>query len=161
MIINLKQQNAPQYYYTISKGNDKYAPNSFFFLSKTYSDTTWVDRGSCFTSLPLYHQGDTAAWSAVIYSTKGDTRKLAAHRTFSVIFRDANYMQIDTAIATTDEFGRIEGKFAIPTDRLTGNYSINIIGRFNRQVAKSSFMVSDYKLPTFEVKNLDVDKREN
>lgn len=160
-IINLKQQNAPQYYYTISKGDDKYAPNSFFFLSKTYSDTTWVDRGSCFTSLPLYHQGDTAAWSAVIYSTKGDTRKLAAHRTFSVIFRDANYMQIDTAIVTTDEFGRIEGKFAIPTDRLTGNYSINIIGRFNRQVAKSSFMVSDYKLPTFEVKNLDVDKREN
>ena len=160
-VINLKQKNNNKYYYTISKGNDKYAPFDYIYLSDAHSDTTWTDRGSCFTSLPLYHQGDTVAWSAVIYRTKGETRKLAANKTFSVFFRDANYMQIDTAIVTSDEFGRIEGKFAIPTDRLTGNYSINVIGEFNRNIANSSFMVSDYKLPTYEVKIADIDKDKN
>lgn len=160
-IINIKPNNIDQYYYTLSKGEDKYAPHDYFYISDINSDTTWTDRATCFTSLPLYHQGDIVDWSAVIYSTKGESQKLATNKTYTISFRDANYMQIDTAVVTTDDWGRVEGKFTIPTDRLTGKYSINIIGRFNRNVARTSFMVSDYKLPTFDVKLSDITKQED
>ena len=160
-IINIKTNKTDQYYYTLSKGEDKYAPHDYFYISDINSDTTWTDRATCFTSLPLYHQGDIVDWSAVIYSTKGESQKLATNKTYTISFRDANYMQIDTAVVTTDDWGRVEGKFTIPTDRLTGKYSITIIGQFNRRVAGTSFMVSDYKLPTFDVKISDITKQEN
>ena len=160
-IINIKTNKIDQYYYTLSKGEDKYAPHDYFYISDINSDTTWIDRATCFTSLPLYHQGDIVDWSAVIYSTKGESQKLATNKTYTISFRDANYMQIDTAVVTTDDWGRVEGKFTIPTDRLTGKYSITIIGQFNRRVAGTSFMVSDYKLPTFDVKISDITKQEN
>ena len=160
-IIKIKTNKIDQYYYTLSKGEDKYAPHDYFYISDINSDTTWIDRATCFTSLPLYHQGDIVDWSAVIYSTKGESQKLATNKTYTISFRDANYMQIDTAVVTTDDWGRVEGKFTIPTDRLTGKYSITIIGQFNRRVAGTSFMVSDYKLPTFDVKISDITKQEN
>ena len=160
-IIKIKTNKIDQYYYTLSKGEDKYAPHDYFYISDINSDTTWTDRATCFTSLPLYHQGDIVDWSAVIYSTKGESQKLATNKTYTISFRDANYMQIDTAVVTTDDWGRVEGKFTIPTDRLTGKYSITIIGQFNRRVAGTSFMVSDYKLPTFDVKISDITKQEN
>ena len=160
-IIKIKTNKIDQYYYTLSKGEDKYAPHDYFYISDINSDTTWIDRATCFTSLPLYHQGDIVDWSAVIYSTKGESQKLATNKTYTISFRDANYMQIDTAVVTTDDWGRVEGKFTIPTDRLTGKYSITIIGQFNRSVAGTSFMVSDYKLPTFDVKISDITKQEN
>ena len=160
-IINLKPDNNDLYYYTLSKGDDKYAPHDYFYISDTDSDTTWTERATCFTSLPLYHQGDIVDWSAVIYRTKGESQELAINKTYTISFRDANYMQIDTAIVTTDKWGRIEGKFTIPTDRLTGKYSITITGKFNRRVGGASFMVSDYKLPTFDVIISDITKQEN
>ena len=161
-IINLKPNNNNDlYYYTMSKGDDKYAPQDYFYISNIDSDTTWTDRATCFTSLSLYHQGDIVDWSAVIYRTKGESQELATNKTYTISFRDANYMQIDTAIVTTDNWGRVEGKFTIPTDRLTGKYSITITGKFNHRVAGTSFMVSDYKLPTFDVKISDIIKQEN
>lgn len=160
-ILKFEKKNQNTLYYTISKGDDKFAPDKSFFIPNPNNDTTWTDKATCFTALPLYHPGDTVTWSAVVYSYKYETQKLAANKTYTVSFRDANYMQIDTAIVTTDNWGRIEGKFTIPTDRLTGNYSINIIGRFNRNVARTSFMVSDYKLPTFDVKLSDITKQED
>lgn len=160
-ILNFEKKNKNTLYYAISKGDDKYAPYSSLYIPNSNNDTTWTDQATCFTALPLYHPGDTVAWSAVVYSYKYGAQKLAANKTYTISFRDANYMQIDTAIVITDNWGRIEGKFSIPTDRLTGNYSINIIGRFNRNIASTSFMVSDYKLPTFDVKLSDITKQEN
>lgn len=158
--IKFNNKNSGQYYYKIAKGNDKYSPLNYFYLQNPQADTTWIDRASCFTSLPLYHPGDTVAWSAVIYSYKDDVQKLASNKSYTISFRDANYMQIDTAIVTTDNFGRVEGKFIIPTDRLTGNYTISIVGKFNRNAGYSSFMVSDYKLPTFDIKISDITKQD-
>lgn len=159
--VKFNNKNNGQYNYTIVKGDDKYSPLNYFYTQDTHADTTWSYRANCFTSLPLYHPGDTVAWSAVVYSYNNEALKLASNKTYTISFRDANYMQIDTAIVTTDDFGRIEGRFIIPTDRLTGNYTINIIGKFNRNIAYTSFMVSDYKLPTFDVKISEITKQDN
>ena len=154
-------RNGYDYEYKISKGEDHYAYNSTFYYSNE-EDTTWKTSANCFTPLPLYHPGDTVAWSAVIYQHRNNNeQRLASNKTYSISFRDANYMQIDTAIVSTDNFGRIEGKFAIPTDRMTGEYSINIIGKHNSNISRCRFMVSDYKLPTFEIKIEDVNKLDN
>ena len=101
--------------------------------------------------MPIYHPGDSIHWSAVVRVEKDGNTQLCKNRTFTVMLRDANYMEVDTIMATTDCYGRIEGKFHIPTDRMTGDYSINVMGEYNRVVGRNIVTVSDYKLPTFAV----------
>lgn len=158
--IKAKLSPNSQYYVSVRKGDDKFMPSTTLSNYIETRDTSWIDRATCFTSLPLYHPGDTVAWSGVVYSTQGLNQKLATGKRYTVTLRDANYMEIDTAIVTTDRFGRAEGKFTIPTGRLTGNYSIVITGKHNRNVGYRSFMVSDYKLPSFNIVITDVAKDE-
>lgn len=143
----------------ISKGNDHFGNNIHLYTYGNNIDTTWVDDGTCFTSLPLYHPGDIVEWSAVIYSSKDENNKrFAKNKKYIISFRDANYMEIDTAMVISDNYGRVNGKFTIPIDRLTGKYSITIKGEFNRNVAYRSFSVSDYKLPTYSAKITNITK---
>ncbi len=159
---DIKAKLSPNSHYSVSvrKGDDKFMPSTTLSNYIETRDTSWIVRATCFTSLPLYHPGDTVTWSGVVYSTQGLNQKLAAGKRYTATLRDANYMEVDTAIVTTDRFGRIEGKFPIPTGRLTGNYSVVITGKHNRNVGYCSFMVSDYKLPSFNVVITNVDKDE-
>ena len=159
--ISTKLTSNTNYLFIANKGIDHYCSPNSLYISNNYVDTTWADNGVCLTSLPIYHPGDIVEWSAVIYSTQDNNRKLAKNKTYTISFRDANYMEIDTAIVTSDNYGRIAGKFTIPSNRITGNYSITITGRFNRNVSNCSFMVSDYKLPTFDTKITDISKESN
>ncbi|MBR5332643.1 MAG: hypothetical protein IKV32_05040 [Muribaculaceae bacterium] len=138
------------YIITANKGNDIFATSKTLYFNYERDNEETLS-ANIFTSLPIYHPGDSIHWSAVVYSQKGENAQLCKNRTFTVTLRDANYMEVDTIMATTDCYGRIEGKFHIPTNRMTGNYSINIIGEFNRVVGRNWVMVSDYKLPTFAV----------
>lgn len=159
-VINDSIEGNKSYLITAQKGNDQYAQPVYFYNSQQSSDEE-LTNATCFTALPVYHPGDTVRWSAVVYSSNAKSSQLASNNTVLISLRDANYIEIDTAIVTTDRFGRIEGHFAIPTDRLSGNFSINIIGKYNRNISRCSFMVSDYKLPTFEVLIDSINKESN
>ena len=76
-----------------------------------------------------------------------------------VILYDANYTAVDTMTVNTDEYGRAAGKFSIPEDLLTGRYTIVAKGKnFN---VSASAMVSDFKAPVFELKNVCVERDGN
>ncbi|MBR5550642.1 MAG: hypothetical protein IKV83_01820 [Muribaculaceae bacterium] len=138
--------------YTIStsKGDDIFANSEYLYFNFEKYKEEYIS-AIIFTALPIYHPGDSIHWSAVVRVEKDGNTQLCKNRTFTVMLRDANYMEVDTIMATTDCYGRIEGKFHIPTDRMTGDYSINVMGEYNRVVGRNIVTVSDYKLPTFAV----------
>lgn len=140
--------SAPSFEITASKGTDIYArpmweyPDNF---KDTRKKAAYVN-----TDLPIYHPGDTVNLLAVFYSfdskSKSPLRNLAAE----LIIKNANRQTVDTISVVTDEYGRANAKFVVPTDGLTGNYNVTaqVSGDY---IASKQFMVSDYKLPTFEI----------
>lgn len=131
------------------RGADKFA-NALSVYHMSDRETGKRVYGSFVTSLGVYRPGDTMEYSAVLYEVDKDGSRLCTGKTFTVVLRDANYQEVARESLTTDAWGRACGSFEIPSDGLTGYFSLGI-AEDNVQ-GRGSFMVSDYKLPTFEVK---------
>jgi len=130
------------------KGADIYAPPCGFYGMTAPASSKRL-MGEVFTSLNLYHPGDKVDFAIVAYETEHGISNIAAGCSLMVKLRDANFVVVDTLRVQTDSWGRAEGSFTLPADGLTGNFTImagNDMHEFSR-----SFMVSDYKLPTFAV----------
>lgn len=132
----------------MKKDGDRFAQPVWVYSSQTTEkDAEWYQAASGYASLPLYHPGDSVDWMAIIYEYKGKEHRPVISKEVSAILRDASYRAIDTLRLTTDEFGRVAATFNIPKDCLSGRFCISIDNRYD----PVSFMVSDYKLPTFRV----------
>jgi hypothetical protein len=134
------------------------------YSSRIYNITTYYyDRngtriskketfGNILIDKPIYRPGNIVDWAAIITEGdgKGSAVSVAANRKITAQLRTPNYKVISTLELTTDDNGRISGKFDLPTDGLTGSYSI-VLNADNKKFATTSFAVSEYKMPTFEV----------
>lgn len=160
-IVMLQYKNAKEVnggYITLSKGSSKVQFRDNISKHSFYNNTYYA--GGIFVSRPLYHPGDLLDWSAVIVEKTQEEPyvKLRDSNNYIVGFFDANSQIIDEIEVKADDFGRIEGQFNVPTDRLTGYYSIRVIkADGNRSyICSASVMVSDFRMPVFEVKDLKV-----
>ncbi len=106
-----------------------------------------------FTSLGLYHPGDSVEWSAMVGSADKVTASPLAGERLRVRAVDANYDEIFADTLITDSWGRVQGCFVLPKDRLTGEYQLmlSVVDNNKRCNGATSFTVSDYKLPTFRI----------
>lgn len=114
-----------------------------------------------FISQPAYLPGDTVRWAAVLGIQDVSTGMAAPliGRQVKVVMRDAAYEEVSNAIFTSDSLSRVSGQFAIPTDRLTGSYTLtveplNSLPRNWYGYASASFTVAEYKMPTIEITDL-------
>ncbi len=134
----------------------------------TYSGGIRVDfDANVFTDRQLYHPGDTVKWAAVVYESCGyEKPKLVIDEQVEIRFYDANNTKIGHITANTDDFGRIHGEFVIPDDGLTGTFKLlfgftkgknNNNGRTYHIIDKT-ITVSDFKLATFKLDNLTVER---
>lgn len=108
-------------------------------------------RGSVFTDLGLYHPGDTVRFAAITYTdnSKGSLRQ-ASRQSVKAMLMNSNWERVDTVEFTTDNYGRAESSFRIPTDGLLGRFMIRL-QQDDRFLAQSSFEVAEYKAPAFYV----------
>ncbi|MDE6498296.1 MAG: hypothetical protein K2L21_06530 [Muribaculaceae bacterium] len=106
---------------------------------------------------PIYHPGDTVQWAAIVdYSSDWlRTRHAASGLDVEVRFMDANRKMVASVQAVTDAYGRVYGSFATPGEGLTGYFNLQLMVG-DRFVSGSTVMVSDYKMPTFEVSDITV-----
>jgi len=132
------------------KEKDKYAARYYVYNYIEQPMKDWEYNGNLFTDLAVYHPGDSVQWCAVVYQFKNFEKKLATDTFVKAILSNANNVSIDTVSVTTDVWGRINGKFVVPEGELTGNYSIRLMAD-NGTFASKSFLVSDYKLPTYYI----------
>ncbi len=130
------------------KNDDKFAPTLWVYTNEyNKPDTKWQPSASGYSSLPLYHPGDSVDWVAVCYEFKGKEHRPRIGQEITAILRDASYQPIDTINLTTDTFGRVNGKFILPKESLGGRFTVSI-DNYSEAV---NFEVSDYKLPTFRI----------
>ncbi|MDE6368062.1 MAG: hypothetical protein K2K94_02355, partial [Muribaculaceae bacterium] len=104
---------------------------------------------SIYTSLPIYHHGDSVQWSIVVFSSRRDEHRLDTNTEVCVKLFDANYSLIDSVNVTTDNSGRACGCFKLPDEGLSGNYKITVNDDEDDDLDGIYFKVNDYKLPTF------------
>lgn len=144
------------------KGADRFAPEG------SGVGGYWPQRAEAYavaglTDLALYHPGDTVGWSAVAQSIQlGATTPLSNRQIHATLF-DVNSQPVDSTTLTTDEFGRVAGRFTLPTSGLTGNYSIrfDIVDKaadVTMYWSEVSFKVADYTLPAYRVEISDVER---
>lgn len=136
---------------------DRYALGVNYYDISESRVTNRLD-GEIFTSLGLYHPGDVVDFSFIAYTTGGVAPRVETGKSLTVGLRDANYVEVSKATFTTDATGRAQGSFTLPSEGLTGTFTLTLTDGDKRTVATRSFMVSDYKLPTFEVKVDKVDR---
>ncbi len=117
----------------------------------SYRDYEGADlSASIFTSLPLYHPGDSLDWAAVIFESSPKGPKAVAGKEVEIALSDANRQPVGSLKAVTDDYGRIEGNFVIPKDRLTGYYFMELKEK-NRRFCSRNIMVSDYVAPELRI----------
>ena len=134
------------------KGDDKYGPYMSYNQIKQYLSQNYS--GNIYTDLGVYRPGETVQWAVNAFHSTNDYRSPLANTELEVIFADQNREPIDTVKARTDEFGRIEGSFLVPKDRMNGRFTIRVMmgsARYKQNIAYQGVNVSEYKTPTFEV----------
>ncbi len=110
------------------------------------------------TDRAIYHPGDVLRFSAVCASVhiKSDSREstVAKDLKVNVVLENANSQPVDTLVVTTDAFGRACGEFTLPSEGLTGRFTISVHTDDINYVGDASVMVSDYKIPQMHFTDL-------
>lgn len=138
----------------VEKDGDRYASPLFVYDFRSQPSDKWEKGVTGFAALPLYHPGDTVQWTAVCYEYKGKEQRPCREVGVKAVMRDASYTPVDTLTLVTDAYGRVNGSIPVPKDCLTGRFTIEV----DDCGSSLSFMVSDYKLPTFKVELRPVEK---
>lgn len=145
-----------QLYYPV-KGADRYASPISYYPGYRNNSTVYSAQG--YTSLPIYHPGDSVEWAALLSAVEPDgARSLLRHEQVEAVLFNANYIPVDTLGLTSDAYGRVRGVFNIAEGELTGNYSVRLsfvdkksVNAGTVSLGSFGFTVSDYKLPTFKI----------
>ncbi|MDE6270345.1 MAG: hypothetical protein K2M12_05765 [Muribaculaceae bacterium] len=104
---------------------------------------------------PIYHFGDELQWAVIAdrYTDDFRNRRVCEGKELSVVLHDANDNAVDTLDVKTDRFGRAFGSFHLPADGLSGYFSIRVSSA-DKITSRARVMVSDYRMPTFEITDL-------
>lgn len=138
-----------------SRGNDNLTTMRVSF-DKNYQSTG--NRAQIFTDLAVYHPGDTVRFAAVCHSLDAaNSRSVLAGLKLNAVLYDSNYETVDSIACTTDEFGRIDGSFVIPRDRMNGTFQLSVSTLDGDDLSSAEIEVSDYKVPTFFVETSSPD----
>lgn len=127
------------------RGADRYSPSIWDGKNNDESKEVY-HHANIFTSRGIYHPGDTLQFAATLIATSGGRSQLEVGKQITMRLLNANWTQIDSISAVSDEFGRISGAFILPKEGLTGNFTLQI-----NRYASQSVTVADYVAPTFEV----------
>lgn len=132
-----------------SKGADRYATPAWAYTYNQSSNT--VKTAYINTDLPLYHPGDSVNIVAILYKFDSKAQSPLKQQAAKLIVRDVNNQPVDTLDVVSDQYGRVATSVKLPKEGLTGYYRIIAEDADGKHLASHRFMVSDYKLPTFDI----------
>lgn len=104
-----------------------------------------------FTDRSIYRPGQTVFFKGIFLTKDRKTKKYKLyHYTDSaeIDLNDANGKMIDSMFVKLNEYGSFSGKFKLPTNALTGEFSIDT---YDFEDGEANFNVEEYKRPTFYV----------
>ncbi|MDE6338280.1 MAG: hypothetical protein K2K97_00655, partial [Muribaculaceae bacterium] len=106
----------------VSKGVDKLSGDIW---NGRFADRSENSQLLCrvFTDLSVYHPGDSVGFVGMLYEQKGRELKWMPDTKVNVKLNDANWQSVDTLAIVAERFGRVSGKFALPSSGRLGRYN--------------------------------------
>ena len=106
------------------KGDDRYGPTTPLsrIVNRYYNNIT----ARFYSDLGVYRPGETIQWAINVYDVTNDENTPREDEVFWVRFSDSNGKEIDLTKVVSDEYGRIEGSFVVPKDRMNGRFQIQL-----------------------------------
>ena len=111
---------------------------SYNYSSDNPSVSFYLDRA-------IYRPGQTVFFKGIVTKCKDRINSIVPDYSVTVTLKDANYQNVGEVRLKTNEYGTFAGSFVLPSDGLTGNYTLGCI------YSSINFRVEEYKRPTFEI----------
>lgn len=156
-------------YYTLTcsyKGEDGFLRKSeHLSLNSWYSTVDSGDDakvrlcGEVFTDKSAYNPGETLEFKVLLYNIEGrNNARVAPQGTeCQVVLKDAQDNEVSSQLLTTNEFGSLAGKFALPKGLRNGYWYVNVLTGGKMLLTVKPVRVDEFVLPTFD---LEFDKTE-
>ena len=113
-----------------------------FYYNKVSED----NKIDIFTDRSIYRPGQTVHAAVIYYRNyEGNDNRALANEELTISLKDANYETVEEKTVTTDQYGTASTSFTLPTQGLTGQFSISA------KQERHYFRVEEYKRPAFEV----------
>ncbi len=120
-----------------------------------YGNKRKISNTALFTDRAVYRPGQTVHVSAVAYDVDGlHSSKAVGGKELTFSLLNANNKVVEEKKASTDDYGTAAVDFNLPQGNImNGRFSVRCTGN---SMSRKSFLVEDYKRPTYEVKFDDV-----
>lgn len=156
-------------YYTLTcsyKGEDgllrkseQLSLNSWYNTVNSGDDSKARLCGEIFTDKSAYNPGETLEFKVLLYNIEGrnNVRVAPQGTECKVVLKDAQDNEVSSQLLTTNEFGSLAGKFALPKGLRNGYWYVNVLTGGKKLLAVKQVRVDEFVLPTFD---LEFDKTE-
>lgn len=156
-------------YYTLTcsyKGEDGFlrkseqlSLNSWYNTVDSGDDAKARLRGEVFTDKSAYNPGETLEFKVLLYNIEGrnNARVVPQGTECKVVLKDAQDNEVSSQLLTTNEFGSLAGKFALPKGLRNGYWYVNVLTGGKKLLTVKPVRVDEFVLPTFD---LEFDKTE-
>ena len=131
-------------------GGDRLASGGSYVIFAPYSGPKPLPQTVFFTDRSLYRPGQTIQYKGIciLVDPTADNYQTLAGQALTVVFRDVNGQEIARQQLVSNDYGSFSGSFTAPSDRLTGQMTLNVEGGPS---GSTSINVEEYKRPTFRV----------
>ena len=138
---------------TITKNSQKAYFDNFYFNGRTrISKEQTRHHAFLFTDRSIYRPGQTVYFKGIGISQAGSTSNLLLNERVSVTLKDVNYQDIQTLEFKTNDYGSFHGEFILPSNGLTGNFTLEVRSKDIGLYSSTSISCEEYKRPKFETK---------
>lgn len=156
-------------YYTLTcsyKGEDGFlrkseqlSLNSWYNTVDSGGDSKARLCGEIFTDKSAYNPGETLEFKVLLYNIEGRNKAHVATQgtECKVVLKDAQDNEVSSQLLTTNEFGSLAGKFALPKGLRNGYWYVNVLTGGKKLLTVKPVRVDEFVLPTFD---LEFDKTE-
>ncbi|PKB45200.1 alpha-2-macroglobulin family protein [Cellulophaga sp. RHA19] len=131
--------------------NDDYATfGTYNVYTKANSNSNInYNNAFLFTDRSIYRPGQPVYFKGIAINQKNNKSDILENIKVTVTLKDVNYQAVKSLELTTNEYGSFNGEFILPSNGLTGNFTIEAISSSNKISNTSYFSVEEYKRPKF------------
>ena len=145
------------YYFQAIVGND-HSRSLSTWLNYASTEGSRHLKATVFTDRGVYRPGETVNFAVAAYVSGMRFLETAKKKSLTVELQNTADETIASQTLQTDEFGRVNGSFTLPTDGLTGTFQLVVVSG-DMPVVWRNIEVSEYKAPTFFIE-IDREKSE-
>ena len=121
-----------------------------YYIGRAYKDQKNNDtkyKAFLFTDRSIYRPGQTVYFKGIATATKDGQTSVYADKAAKVTLKNINGEDISELLLKSNEFGSVSGEFVLPSDGLTGNFTLEM---FCGDYGYATFSVEEYKRPKFK-----------